>query len=416
MKASTNHRIHAGLTFLVTVLAGGIVLCLVRSQPKSAHEFIIGLNGWLRVGFVFSLCTLFAFTMFKLLSPRLGHLRYWKMHPPAWLAAFLGLIVVALADVTGELAPDGYRATVWEWLGYAGGSLLIVGWYCETWKDIPSLWFGKEKRPISEETHRLKLQNIADAPWEDIEEWLRSDAPARYDFLDNRSVAWRLATMLVGRTCHWRHGPVRCRKDGLVHWVAEKIRQSTSTSQRYFVCRHSCWGFETSAAAIHKMLAAAIAEIGAEIDTFQVDSLPESYRRTFSASGKWIDSISNLVLRRPNPLEQFECVSELLGDMNARLIFIVEDLDRNDTHSFEIEEVLAFLERLKLYRNFSFVLTGGLLSSRKIDYAKLCDHIEYLKPIHAQHSSALVLRVREQCLNQNVFPHEPVSHRDQTGE
>ena len=413
MKGNINHWIHAGPTLLVTVFVGGIVLPFVRLHPNSAHEFIIGLNDWLRIGFIFFLCSVFAFAIFKLMSPRLGHLRYWKTHPPAWLAAFVGLIIVAVIDVAGGIDSDGYRATVWEWLGYAGGSLLLVGWYCDTWLEAAN-WFCMRDKPQAEETQRLKLQNVADAPWNDIEEWLRSDAPADYDFLGNRTVSERLATMLIdGTRFIGIVAPFGAGKTSLVRWVIESIRRQSCPLQRFFVCHNSCWGFENSATAIHEMLAGAVAKIGTEIDTFQVDSLPESYRQTFSAAGNWIESISKLVLKTPDPLDQFEHLSRLLDDLNARLVFIVEDLDRNETRGFQIPEVLAFLERLKSYRNFSFVLTGGLSSSQKVDFSKLCDHIEHLRSIRPQHSSALVLKLRERCFDANVFSHIMLGDADQ---
>jgi hypothetical protein len=37
------------------------------------------------------------------------------------------------------------------------------------------------------------------------------------------------------------------------------------------------------------MLGSAVSKLSEEIDTFQVDSLPESYRKTFSAGGDWVD-------------------------------------------------------------------------------------------------------------------------------
>ncbi len=61
----------------------------------------------------------------------------------------------------------------------------------------------------------------------------------------------------------------------------------------------------------------------------------------------------------------------LLGNMKARLVFVVEDLDRKDSRTFDIQEVQAFLQQLKDFPNLAFVLTGGLSSSRRIDFAKL---------------------------------------------
>jgi len=179
------------------------------------------------------------------------------------------------------------------------------------------------------------------------------------------------------------------------------------------LCHHSCWGFETSASAIHDMLGSAISKLSEVIDTFQVDSLPESYRKTFSAGGEWIETVSNLILRSPDPMEQFERLSGLLQSIGGTLVFVVEDLDRNETRSFEIQEVLAFLERLKPFPNLSFVLTGGLSSSQRIDYSKLCDHIEYLRTVQQRHSSTLAVRLYRRCHDQTVFPHEPLGGTDQ---
>jgi len=141
------------------------------------------------------------------------------------------------------------------------------------------------------------------------------------------------------------------------------------------------------------------------IDTFQVDSLPESYRQTFSAGGDWVEAVSRVFLRSADPMEQFDRLSTLLESIKATIVFIVEDLDRNDTRTFEVQEVLAFLERLKAFPNLTFVLTGGLASSQRIDYPKLCDHIEYLRTVQPQQASALLLRLLKQCDDTTVFRH-----------
>lgn len=378
-----NHKHHTLLALLVTILAGGILLPLVRSEPESVHEFFLDLNDWQRIGFIFFLALAFTYSMFQLLAPRLMQLRYWWKHPPAWLGVSIAVIVVAIVDLTIGLDPRGYRATVWEWLGYAGGSVFLVGWHLGTWQELTRVWPARKTKATSEEVEpiqRLTLEDIESAPWSEIEEWLQSDAPAKYDFLGNRSLAERLATMITdGTRSIGIVGPYGAGKTSLVHWIHQRLDGSETQGQRFFVCRHSCWGFETSASAIHDMLDQAVQKIGEEIDTFHVKSLPESYRQTFSASGNWVDAISNVVLTDQNPLDQFSRLSALLSDLNAKLVFVVEDLDRSETQNFEIQEVLAFLERLKQYRNLTFILTGGELSiltrgelsSRQIDFAKL---------------------------------------------
>lgn len=425
MTGSRHHRVHAMLTLVVAVVAGVILIPLVRSQPESVHTFANGLHDWQRIVFGFLLSLLYAYTMFKLFSPRLAHLRFLWSHPPTWFAWILGVILVGWIDVMTGLNPSGYRATWQDWVFYAGGSTALVAAYrfllSPTGVDLKTLHqrallvltspFRPAPKPNSDtaspSAHTLRLQNVAEAKWEDIEAWLCSDAPAEYDFLNNRAVADRLTRMLMdGTRSIGLVGPFGAGKTSIVKWVVDEVSAGKQSLPRLFVSQHSCWGFETSASSIHEMLAGAIKAVEAEIDTFHVGSLPESYRQTFSAGGEWIDTISNLVLGKRDPSDQFKSLSELLGNLNARLVFVIEDLDRNDSRSFDIQEVLAFLEQLKEHENVSFILTGGLSSSRKIDFAKLCDHIEYLRTIEIRYASGMVDRVCGRCADPTAFRHE----------
>ncbi len=405
MRHRRSHWSNAGLTFLLTVLAAGILLPLVRVQPEAVHKYFSGLDDWLRISFAFLLSIIVTVAMFKLLSPRPRHLAHWKWHPPAWAAALVGWLVVAIVDVSVGFDGEGYRASTWEWLGYGGGSLAIVGWCFGLWSEIARC-FRKPKELQADAPETIALQDITNAPWDEIETWLQSDAPARYDFLDNQSVADRVSRLICrGTRSVGIVGPFGAGKTSLVKWVTDRLTSNNDSDRRYFVCYHSCWGFETSASAIHDMLGLAVSRLSSVIDTFQVDSLPDSYRQTFSAGGDWVETILNLVLRSPDPMEQFQRLSDLLEDIGGRMVFIVEDLDRSETQHFEIQEVLAFLERLKAFSNLTFVLTGGLSSSLRIDYARLCDHIEYLRTVQPQYSSGLIKRVRERCLDDAGFPH-----------
>jgi hypothetical protein len=398
-----SHWTHAGLTFVLTILAGGILLPLIRVYPESVHKYFTGLSDWLRISFILFLCIVFTAAMFRLLSPRIGHLAHWMSYPPAWLAGLLAWVVVAVIDVVGGFDPNGYRASLWEWLGYGGISIVVVGWFSGFWSDILQT-FRKPANAEATSAETTTIKDIENAPWEEIETWLRSDEPARYDFLDNQSVADRVSGLIVGGTRSVGIvGPYGAGKTSLVNWVTERLAANRDAGRSYFVSHHSCWGFETSASAINDMLASAVSKLSTKIDTFQVDSLPESYRQTFSAGGDWVETISKLVLKNPDPMEQFQRLSKLLEDIGGRMVFIVEDLDRNETRNFEIQEVLAFLERLKPFPNLHFVLTGGLSSSRRIDYTKLCDHIEYLRTMQPHHSSGLIERVSERCADSSIF-------------
>lgn len=391
--------IHAVVGLLTTVIAGVILIPLFRDEPQSIHELAGKLDDWLRIGLTFLLCLVVTYMAFRLLLPRFADTKRILSHPPVWIAVLLGVLVVASIDVIVCLNPDGYQGSLGEWLGYGAGSIVLVGL-------VHHLRMPKADDDATETDGELRLQDIENADWKDIESWLCSDAPAEYDFLGNRVVAQRLGTLLAGGTRSIGIvGPFGAGKTSIVEWFKEEIDSRGDDETTLFFSSHSCWGFENSASSIHEMLAQAIGVVEAEIDTFHVSSLPESYRQTFSAGGKWIDKISNLILGRRRPSEQFQSLSELLGDLDAKLVIVVEDLDRNNSRSFDIQEVLAFLQQLKEYDNLTFVLTGGLSSSREIDFAKLCDHIDFLRAVQPEESSGLIDRVCERCLDGTAFDH-----------
>ena len=400
------HWLQWFVTILITVASGAYLLPFLRSQPETVHAYFQSLWNWQRISFVFALCVVFAFIIFKLFSPRLSHLRYVGSQPPIWLACLLGICCVAALDLTLGVSPRGYKGSFRDWLGI-GGAIILVAVY--RWLTDSS------KRPP-----KTPVQTVRDdAPlspddWPSLEAWLRSDAPAEHDFLGNRAVARRLKEMIEnGTRSIGIVGQFGAGKTSIVKWFAEMVETDRARiKQSLFISFHSCWGFENSASAIHTMLANAIQQVGQSIDTFHISSLPETYRQTFSAGGQWIDNVSKLIFGQRDPISQFRSLSDLLVDVNARLVFVVEDLDRNTSRSFDIQEVLAFLQQLKDFPRLSFVLTGGLASSRSIDYAKLRDHIEYLKVVDSRVVSALVQRVRQRCFDISVFPQTAISGRD----
>jgi hypothetical protein len=396
------HWIHWLVIVAVTVAAGVYLLPLVRSQPESVHAFFNGQSTWLRISFIFVLCVVFTYTMFNLFSPRLGHLRHTLTHPPTWLACLLGICCAGLLDVTIGLSR--YTASIWEWLGYAGGSIALVVLVRQlSVFDAASPATRKDSHPAD------ASDPLVD--WPSLAAWLRCDAPAQYDFLGSHVVARRVRELLVkGTRSVGIVGPFGIGKTSIVKWIVEMAEDDHGMPMPSLLfSQHSCWGFETSASAIHTMLADGIEEVAKRIDTFRVKSLPESYRQMFSAGGQWLDNVSKLFFRPGDPIQQFRSLSDLLREMNARLVIVVEDLDRNDSRSFDIQEVLAFLQQLKGFENLSFVLTGGIKSPGRIDFAKLCDHIEYLRTVDASQAFAFVDRVRKRCLDQNVFSHDTLS-------
>jgi hypothetical protein len=160
------------------------------------------------------------------------------------------------------------------------------------------------------------------------------------------------------------------------------------------------------------MLTEAIGQLEEIVDTFYVRSLPESYRETFSSGGEWLTSVSKIFFGQRDPISQFELLSGLLGSIGARLVFVVEDLDRNNSRTFDIQEVQAFLQQIKEFPNIAFVLTGGVESAGPIDYPKLCDHIEWVGGLEGADASLVIDQAWECCSDKTLFPCEIIEPPD----
>jgi hypothetical protein len=368
------------------------------------HEYSRSLSDWQRVPLIFALCIVFTFAFFGFFSPRLKHLKHFPLHPPAWSAFLLAVCIVGILDVCFELTPTFHTSSSWEWLGYSIGSFSIVA----TWQ-----WLIGPTETSKEDTE--PQSSVSSNDWPSFEAWLITDAPAKYDFFGTYSIAKRFTSMLTsGTRSIGLVGLFGSGKSSIIEWITQKVEsKGREQTPLLLLSKHSCWGFETSASAIQVMLADGIAKVGKEIDVFRVTSLPESYRQMFSIGGDWLDKLSKLIISPNDPIKQFRSLSQLIGDMKARLVFIVEDLDRNTSRTFDVYEVLAFLQQLKDFDNLSFVLTGSLKAQPRIDFAKLCDHIEPLKALGVDDCSKYVCLLRDRCFEQTVFPHEVLTVPDQ---
>lgn len=387
-----------------TVVGGAVTLALVRTWPESFHLIISDLPTWLRVVFTFAACIMTARGVVEFFGPRASHLR--RSHPPVWLAVTVGIAVVATIDLTHGVSDNGYQAAIWEWATY--GALAIAVAYFH-WQ-LTGRAAGESEAKATSTSARVQFPQ----DWESLKVWLASDSPATHDYLGNLAVAERLKTALVnGVRSIGLVGPFGSGKTSIVNWIIELVAEDSSATKKLVFSKHSCWGFERSASAVQAMLADAIANVAPHIDTFAVRSLPESYRQVFSAGGEWLDKLSNLVFSQRDPLEQFRTLNDLLEGIGTRLVFVVEDLDRTGTTTFDVQEVLGFLQQLKEFPRLSFILTGGVATPPRIDFAKLCDQIENLQTLTTKQAGELVALLRTHCLSQDEFKHHVLTGGDE---
>ncbi len=298
------------------------------------------------------------------------------------------------------LGPDGFRASIWEWLAYAGGSTVLVSLY--HWFTAPA----PPPLPPEPTGGDVPLDELA-KDWPTLQRWVSEENPADGDLLGNRRVADRLAAYLVsGGGTVGLVGKFGSGKTTIVRWLKARLDRHNRDGNRpsMWVCEVSCWGFEDPAAAVQHILSRAVAEVGRHVDCFSIRHLPEAYRKTFSAGGDWLRNVLDLLLGSADPLDQFRSLSGILLAVEARLVVVVEDLDRTSSTRFDRQEVLALLQRLKEVDRVCFVLASGQTSARDIDFAKLCTHIELIRSCDVRWSMAVLRAVRthSQAAHQDV--------------
>ena len=394
------------VTFFLVTGIGAVLLRVLRQHPEPVHNYLKSGPEWLRwiVAFLSTLGV--AFLVFRLLNPKWAHKRFFWSFPPGWVAWIAALLVIAVIDLGGGLGADGYQASFWEWVIYPTGAIALIAFHRWLTADDDALEKKQqgqveEKQGESRAANAITLETLPDN-WNVFEKWLKDDSPADEDFIGNKQVALRLASHLITRGgTVGLVGPFGSGKTSIVEWLKKHVDEVQHTKYpddpEVWFCEVSCWGFEDTSAAITKILSEAIKTVGENVDCFSIRHLPETYRKTFSAAGDWVRTLFDIILGSSDPLVQFHSLSDILAAVDARLVIIIEDLDRTSSSKFDQKEMAALLYRLKRTDHVSFVLAAGRASSGGIDFAKLCGTIELVRSFEPEQIATVIGALREYC-------------------
>jgi KAP family P-loop domain len=382
------------LTVLLVGSALAVLVSMLRGKSQALKDFFALEDGGLLWAAVFIGSLVMVSLLSRLLNPKAAHLGAFLSVPPTWSAWLAGAGLCLIVDLAVGLGSPPFSARVWQWLLFGTMPLLAVAIYRHLTRD------QEPKANVEPPPTEARIGDLAQ-DWAALERWLRSEQPANEDLLGHQRIARRLANRIAIRGGRVGiAGPFGSGKTSIVRWLkAEVDRRPKSDDPQVWFCELSCWGFEDSASAVEAILSKAVKTVGAEADCFSIRSLPESYRKVFSAGGDWMRNLLDMLLGSSDHMGQFRRLADILTALNARLVLVIEDLDRTDSTKFDRQEVLALLQRLRETSDrLSFVLTSGQTSSPDINFAKLCDHVEVLQDFGPEQTGKLIQAVRSHCL------------------
>jgi hypothetical protein len=350
---------------------GCILLALPSTRVAKWMEQLHALPAWLTSFALFTLTALFVLALVetRVIPTKLRQLTFIHLFPPVWLAVLVGLLLVIACERFGAIVPADPRFTgdVWRTMGV---------------RFVLAYFFVLTVRFVLVDFPRRKPKAVA-TERESISRWLQSEAPVAsrsQDQFNRDAIVNRLTRRLLAPLSHDQTigliGEFGSGKTSIVRLTRAAIQTRRVRGQPHiFFCEFSCWGFDDASAMLQSIMAGILIEIAGHVDCVSIQSLPSAYRSAMAGGGGPLSSIANIVGHH-NPTEQLQRLSSVLLAVGARLVIALEDLDRQDSTRFDPQEVLATLHRLRSVRAVSFILTGSVSPGIRIDFAKLCDHIE----------------------------------------
>ena len=131
-----------------------------------------------------------------------------------------------------------------------------------------------------------------------------------------------------------------------------------------------------------------VAALDDHIDTTEFRDLPLAYQRLAAAEPTGRLARAFGLEATADSLEAVERLTPILEILNARLVLIIEDVERAGD-GFDTRHVQRFLWALRKVERASFILAADEDHAR-LDCDKLCDTIELVPPVEVKHTATIL--------------------------
>jgi len=300
---------------------------------------------------------------------RKGQLRNILWYPPLWSAVPLGWGFAVLS----EQLPHGIRprlvAPDWNYLHAVTFALSALG------IAILLRWV-LERRPPGQ-TEPAVVSNEAAVSWESVSAWISSgERPItrrEQDLFHHQPIAKKIAQAVgtEGRPLALL-GKFGAGKTSIINLARTELERSAPT---VIVATVDVWAVPNPDDIPRLALRRMVAALEDHIDTLDLRTLPLTYQRIVAAEPTGARLFRLLGFDgATDSLEAIGRLSPLLEVLDARLVLIVQDVERTGKR-FDARHLDRFLWALREVKRASFILAVDPRNVQS-DFSKLCDTIE----------------------------------------
>jgi hypothetical protein len=227
--------------------------------------------------------------------------------------------------------------------------------------------------------------------WRELEEWIdageRPVASGERDLFRHRAVAIRIAQLAGGEGRPVALlGEFGTGKSSILNAVRAELDRITPT---VIVADCDVWAVPRPEDVPRLALNRLVGALDDYVDTIEFRQLPLSYQRLAAAepTGRLAGILG--LGSATDSVEEIERLSPILEALNARIVLIVEDVERTG-REFDTRHLQRLLWALRKVPRSSFILAVDPRETR-LDFAKLCDTIELVPTLDVAHVESMLI-------------------------
>ena len=333
--------------------------------------------------------------LYLVLEPVRVRRRHWRTvawYPPLWFSPLFACVLAAGLD---RLPVDIRPHTVRPHWQQPDVILPIIAVFLAAMllRQVPRA----SRPPLTAESHRTTTETTSDVlsrgawSWNHIRDWISGrEQPItteRDDLLGRAPVADRIArTLREGRSVALL-GAFGTGKSSVLHLVRAKLAQGATTT---IVANFDVWAVPRPEDVPRLALDQVVEALDHHVDTLGLRNLPVTYQRLVAALP--VRNVATILKLQTegDSLTELQRLVPVLEVLNARLVLIVEDVERT-TREFDTRHLQRLLWALRAIPRISVVLACDPDNGPSVDFSKLCDTIELLRPMEYEHVGAILV-------------------------